>query len=499
MLTITATQEMTFLRRVSEKLSRPNVFVLFNRWDGSDLEDDAESVREQHLAKAARFLKADLHLDVCGEDRVFFVSAKEMLTARVKMRALPPADSEVERRSRDFVRFESNFAECISESAIRTKFEAHVVRGRDIVLQLDTWLQKITWAAKLQQTEWRARLDDRAHQLRELEAKRDDVIAKCEALVEGLGARVAADFERAYAHVVGEQLADMVDSFDFAVFTPDTTDKYKERLQEYLGREMCAQLQKACGGRLDQAYREMQQSMVREVGTVVPEGLDFRVQSLAKSPIVPSLFTAGLLDSFQEDIAFRFSLGWAALGPRLLGRSAFATVDGFVHGPLAAKAAATDVSVLAMVPATSTYVPLLTLGATLAARPTVWKLVLTMAGAWTCLYALERLTYTRAAMERRFKGQFVHHATARYQAVMLHASLNVKSHYTAGASAQLDHLRWQVDERKGMLRKEIGLLERGASRVSKIITTGDAATAHSRAVTDQLHAFCRSYLPGIYN
>ena len=484
---------MTFLKRVSEKLSRPNVFVLFNRWDGSDMEEDAESVRAQHLAKASKFLCEDLHLDVNGADRVFFVSAREMITARVKNPGRPSQGEAEDRRAQDFVRFETNFAECLSESAIRTKFEAHVVRAQDIVDQLNTWLEKIVWATKMQQTEWRAWLDDRTGQLHALDASRDDVMARCERLVEDLGSRVTVDFERAFADVLSQHLEDIIDSFDRARFSEESLATYKERLVEYVGKEMCAQLERACGTELDQAYRQAQQGMLRCVSTVVPEGLDFRVRDTIRPPAIePSMFTAGLLDSFQEDVGFRFSLGWASLGPRLLGGSAFATLDGIVHNKRA-----TDMALLASTPMASAYVPLLTIGATLATKPTVWKLVLYVAGAYAALYGLERLSYTNAAKERRFKRQFAHHAAGHYQLVLLHASLNVRARYLHATHEQQEHLRQQVDERKGTLRKDIGMRERAVMRLSKVISTGDAALAHCRAVTDDLAAFVRSYLPSL--
>lgn len=175
---------------------------------------------------------------------------------------------------------------------------------------------------------------------------------------------------------------------------------------------------------------------------------DVRVAGLSKSPLAASLFTAGLMDTFHEDVHFRFSLGWHALGPRLLGYSTYSVIDSILHGrpiPHDPKnthvPTGTQVAALAVLPAASAYVPLLTLGATLAARPAVWKVVATLAGVWTALYAWERVTFTNAAKERLFKRQFTEHARTHYQHIMMQVVLNVKSHYVAGANAQLDNLR----------------------------------------------------------
>jgi mitofusin len=81
-------KEKNFFLRVSAKLSRPNVFILNNRWDASASEDEnhREKVRNQHRTRLVDFLVDDLK--VCSKEeadnRFFFVSAREMLESRLK-------------------------------------------------------------------------------------------------------------------------------------------------------------------------------------------------------------------------------------------------------------------------------------------------------------------------------------------------------------------------------------------------------------------------------
>ena len=72
---------------MSERLSKPNVFILNNRWDMSETDSDqemAEKVKKQHVRFNTDFLVKELK--VAGEktalDRVFFVSAREALLVR---------------------------------------------------------------------------------------------------------------------------------------------------------------------------------------------------------------------------------------------------------------------------------------------------------------------------------------------------------------------------------------------------------------------------------
>ena len=77
--------EKAFFRRVGEKFSAPNVFVLFNRWDCVDEEDDSpiERVRQQHIGTGTELLVDQLGADPASvQDRIFFVSSKEVLKVR---------------------------------------------------------------------------------------------------------------------------------------------------------------------------------------------------------------------------------------------------------------------------------------------------------------------------------------------------------------------------------------------------------------------------------
>ena len=42
-------QEKTFLHKVNQRLSRPNIFILMNRWDAAALEPDMMELVSKHL------------------------------------------------------------------------------------------------------------------------------------------------------------------------------------------------------------------------------------------------------------------------------------------------------------------------------------------------------------------------------------------------------------------------------------------------------------------
>ena len=72
-------------------MSKPNLFILQNRWDISAFEDDVDEVKQQHLDRNLQFLCDELTLMERKEglERVFFVSSREALAARLKESGTP--------------------------------------------------------------------------------------------------------------------------------------------------------------------------------------------------------------------------------------------------------------------------------------------------------------------------------------------------------------------------------------------------------------------------
>ena len=88
-------KEEKFFHYVSRRLSRPNIFILINRWDltaeepemmedeTDAMEEDpevTEELRQQHLETAVKFLSEELEVTdkETAIKRVYFVSAKEV-------------------------------------------------------------------------------------------------------------------------------------------------------------------------------------------------------------------------------------------------------------------------------------------------------------------------------------------------------------------------------------------------------------------------------------
>uniref|UniRef100_A0A4W3GLI8 Mitofusin 1 n=1 Tax=Callorhinchus milii TaxID=7868 RepID=A0A4W3GLI8_CALMI len=85
--------EKQFFHKVNARLSKPNIFILNNRWDASASEPEyMDEVRQQHTDRCIGFLVDELRVMDRRQagNRIFFISAKEVLNARVhKAQGMP--------------------------------------------------------------------------------------------------------------------------------------------------------------------------------------------------------------------------------------------------------------------------------------------------------------------------------------------------------------------------------------------------------------------------
>ncbi|EAW78412.1 mitofusin 1, isoform CRA_e [Homo sapiens] len=148
--------EKHFFHKVNERLSKPNIFILNNRWDASASEPEyMEDVRRQHMERCLHFLVEELKVvnALEAQNRIFFVSAKEVLSAR-KQKAQGMPESGValaegfHARLQEFQNFEQIFEECISQSAVKTKFEQHTIRAKQILATVKNIMDSVNLAAE---------------------------------------------------------------------------------------------------------------------------------------------------------------------------------------------------------------------------------------------------------------------------------------------------------------------------------------------------------------
>uniref|UniRef100_A0A1X7VNF0 Dynamin-type G domain-containing protein n=1 Tax=Amphimedon queenslandica TaxID=400682 RepID=A0A1X7VNF0_AMPQE len=311
--------EKNFFHRVSERLSRPNIFILNNRWDVCVEEEPSmvEEVKQQHLENDISFLSNQLSVidPDTARERVYFVSAKEVVTIRNRQRE---NQSDLGRglhdgykgRLLEFERFELKFKECLSNSAIKTKFEQHHSRGLEIVLELEELLnfesEQATQKNSLIQSELQEicskqqNLNDKGH----LVYQRS--IQKTQSMAAELESRVQAAMEGILGHIatVADEYKPQED------FDHTKTETFKAGLYSHIDESVQKQLTSLCPATLGDVHRTTCSTIVSDYQQLLGLTQEQVTEYQLEPPLVSRTISCkDLCKDFREDLEFRFSLG----------------------------------------------------------------------------------------------------------------------------------------------------------------------------------------------
>eukprot|EP00102_Acyrthosiphon_pisum_P023935 XP_016661145.1 PREDICTED: transmembrane GTPase Marf-like [Acyrthosiphon pisum] len=129
--------EINFLHKVSKKLPNTNIFILINCPDESELFDQE---RKQKMKNNINLLEKKLKEYTSHKpySQIFFISAKEVLDFRVKVRSgLQPIIKPFSERYLEFIDFERQLENCISRSAL-LKFFNYSMHGKYLLSEMNT-------------------------------------------------------------------------------------------------------------------------------------------------------------------------------------------------------------------------------------------------------------------------------------------------------------------------------------------------------------------------
>ncbi|KAA0713694.1 Mitofusin-2 [Triplophysa tibetana] len=447
--------EKSFFHKVNERLSSPNIFVLNNRWDASANEPEyMEEVRRQHMDRCTSFLVDELRVvdRAQASDRIFFVSAKEVLQARIqKAQGMPEAGGALaegfQARMFEFQNFERRFEECISQSAVKTKFEQHTTRAKQISEALRKIMDSVHVAAQEQSIHCLDMKEEKEDRLEFIEKQLDLLTLDCKTKIKKITEEVEKQVSNAMAEEI-RRLAVLVDDFhiDFHP-SPVVLKVYK-----------------------NDGLKPLLPIGVREqVDKMVPR------QCFALSY---DLNCDKLCSDFQEDVSFHFSLGWTMLVNRFLGpKNTRRALMGYndqlcqVPRPLAITPVSTSMPPFPQGTMTQEelMVSMVTGLASLTSRTSMgiivvggviwkavgWRLIALSVGLYGLLYVYERLTWTTRAKERAFKRQFVDYACEKLQLIVSYTGSNCSHQVQQELGSTFAQLCQQVDVTRQQLDDEI--------------------------------------------
>jgi mitofusin len=320
--------EKKFFHKVSERLSNPNIFIVHNRSDAFAGESMQNEVRSQHTERAIHFLVDELK--VCtnrseAEERIFFISAKEALQARIQeAKGLPPQISTEDffPRYLEFQNFEREFTACLSQSAVQTKFAAHSRKGQQIVKDMSNVMAEVFTNAQATQralTTSKKELWDRCDfTLKQLDLMTLEMKEKIQAITEDVEYKVG----KAMSEEI-RRLSVLVDEFNDP-FHPDplVLNVYKSRISHHIESGVGSNLKTRLSSDLQINIESHEQEMIERMTSLLPserQQISRNILPRRESfEVLYHLHFDTLCADFQEDIRFKFSLGFTALMRRFM-------------------------------------------------------------------------------------------------------------------------------------------------------------------------------------
>ncbi|XP_036705880.1 mitofusin-1 isoform X2 [Balaenoptera musculus] len=484
--------EKQFFHKVNERLSKPNIFILNNRWDASASEPEyMEDVRRQHMERCLHFLVEELKVvdPLEARSRIFFVSAKEVLSARKhKAQGMPEGGGALaegfQARLQEFQNFEQIFEECISQSAVKTKFEQHTIRAKQILETVKNIMDSIN---------------------------------------------VAAAEKRVYSI---EEREDQIDRLDFIrnqmnLLTLDVKKKIREVTEEVANKElnkhiedgMGRNLADRCTNEVNASMLQSQQEIIENLKPLLPAGIQNKLHTLIpckKFDLSYDLNCHKLCSDFQEDIVFHFSLGWCSLVHRFLGPTNAQRVLLGLSDPIfqlprslaSTPTAPTNPATPDNASQEELMVTLITALASLTSRTSMgiivvggviwktvgWKLISVSLSMYGALYLYERLTWTTRAKERAFKQQFVNYATEKLQLIVSFTSANCSHQVQQEMATTFARLCQQVDITQRHLEEEIARLSKEIDQLEKIQNNSKRLRNKAVQLENELENFTKQFL-----
>ncbi|CAI5441985.1 unnamed protein product [Caenorhabditis angaria] len=518
--------EKNFFLRVSKKLSKPNVFILNNRWDASAADmDNIESVKKQHLTRFRQFLVDEL--EVCNErevnDRIFFVSAREVLEARLKARGIITRNYQADghgTRALEFQNFERHFEQCISKSAIHTKFEAHNRRAHEMIGKMRTNLNTVLTSAAEQRTNLQNTLNENTRLFNECRVNFSTFEKAYREQTERLRAevhlKVSADFFEEIA-----RLDAIIDRFEepFDGSSAGMT-KYKQDLAVFVDKCLSSDLEARCTGGLMSRIWNLENDMFQYVTKILAEPYQNKLEEVwrYRAPFKFSICVdvPALVNDFHEDLEFRFTFGLHAMIRRIIAYRSGQPVtainanlltplslqkknaENVVRDENMAAAAEEQAMMTQMVLTSAAFLANGSLGVLVVGgivyKAVGWRVIAIGGAAYGGLYAWERMRWNSSAKEQHLKEQFRSHLAARMQHVAAAHTTHCETQAIREMDQVFDGLRATVGGVHREMKADLDEQKTVIDGVDSVIRTLGTIKGKAVFLLRNLEQFASSYL-----
>ncbi|KRG00007.1 uncharacterized protein Dwil_GK28344 [Drosophila willistoni] len=489
--------EQQFFTDVGQKLSKPNLFILNNRWDvASSQEPEIEQlVREQHTERCLELLGVGIGGEGRGVgeamQRIFYVSALEALQIRLGVKKSLSQDTEL--RFEEFQQFEKEFANCITaKSAMRTKFANHCLSAQEMLEELDIILMnlqsdltELTMESFLRKTLLAASLKCRELQIMQ---RQQELNSKVEQLTEAA--------QQLGVQVLNEQISRLTTWVqDFRMPFPNSSQHHHHQ-QHHQDMRQLRHYQSSLGNHLEQmmmsqVLEQLSARLQRKVSQLESEMLvEAQVSSSPPPPFQVNYFVdfQGLSSDFQPDLEFRFSWGISAIWQRIQGKILMpppmtqATTNGLKRQVLL-------ISDNASMGATLVFGSILyyTLG---------WRSILGLGTVVSSIYFYENLSWSRLAQECSFKSQYVRFLQKRLRGRVQQTASSIGQQMQQHLKKSLGVYFTELAQNGKTIKDELETTEKQWKKLQKNDCTLKLHQTQGTQLAERLRIFQETYLMG---
>ncbi|KAF6110079.1 mitofusin 2 [Phyllostomus discolor] len=484
-------------------------------------------VRRQHMERCTSFLVDELGVVDRGQagDRIFFVSAKEALNARIqKAQGMPEGGGALAEgfqvRMLEFQNFERRFEECISQSAVKTKFEQHTVRAKQIAEAVRLIMDSLHVAAQEQRVYCLDMREERQERLRFIDKQLELLAQDYKLRIKQITEEVERQVSTAMAEEI-RRLSVLVDEYQMDFHpSPVVLKVYKNELHRHIEEGLGRNMSDRCSTAITSSLQTMQQEMIDGLKPLLPASARSQIDLLVPRQCFSLSYDLNcdkLCADFQEDIEFHFSLGWTMLVNRFLGpkssRRALMGYNDQVQRPVPLTPANPSMPPLPQGSLTQEelMVSMVTGLASLTSRTSMgilvvggvvwkavgWRLIALSFGLYGLLYVYERLTWTTKAKERAFKRQFVEYAGEKLQLIISYTGSNCSHQVQQELSGTFAHLCQQVDVTRENLEQEIAAMNQKIEVLDSLQSKAKLLRNKGGWMDSELNMFVHQYLqPG---
>ncbi|ESN93360.1 hypothetical protein HELRODRAFT_181106 [Helobdella robusta] len=444
-------------------------------------------VKQQHLERCSAFLVDELKVMTSSDvgRRIFFISALEMLEQYVNISRSSSSCMQKEgfqERLNEFAYFENCFKECISKTAVKTKFGHHMVNLRDMTDALTTSLESAFSERTQQHNELECRLNEILNSNQGSHAKMELTIRQAS---EELKHKLLSTLRREM-----RQLEGIIDEYD-RVFNPSDLEVmrlYRKDLSFHVEENLSKNLHIKFTPMAKNILVTAGHNMIESIKYLLPDEkqatLDTCTKPLLEFEVIYNLNCSGLCSDFMEDLEFHFSLGLSTLLTKFIGSSHM--TDDELTDTLLKKTTSSTKSLPFASKSAIGVLAVLSLFAKLVGS----RFIFTCLSLYGVVYMYERVTWSLKAKEKAFKRQYITHIREQLR--------NVMHILCSNCSCQIERLIVSVLGLSELdtLRKEI---ERMVSAYQEELAKHLQECKRDCEVMDQLRATSLSNKSSLFN